>query len=72
MVEPSGNQFLADLESKSKGPNYFFRTMANRPKVLEGFVPLYGRVPCPPPGGGVSLSMSDLGVWGSATRPGCC
>jgi AhpD family alkylhydroperoxidase len=44
MVEPTENEFLASLEAKSKKPNSFFRTMANRPDVLKAFVPLYGAV----------------------------
>jgi AhpD family alkylhydroperoxidase len=44
MVEPAENEFLASLEAKSKKPNSFFRTMANRPDVLKAFVPLYGAV----------------------------
>jgi 8-oxo-dGTP diphosphatase len=44
MVEPAGNEFLAQLENKSKRVSYFFRTMANRPDVLKNFVPLYGAI----------------------------
>jgi uncharacterized peroxidase-related enzyme len=44
MVEPAQNEFLAQLESKSKRPSFFFRTMAHRPEVLKNFVPLYGAV----------------------------
>jgi uncharacterized peroxidase-related enzyme len=44
MVEPAQNEFLASLEAKSKRPNHFFRTMANRPEVLKNFVPLYGAI----------------------------
>ncbi|HZT28517.1 MAG TPA: carboxymuconolactone decarboxylase family protein [Bryobacteraceae bacterium] len=44
LVDPSENEFLADLEKKAKRPNHFFRVMANRPEVLKNFVPLYGAV----------------------------
>lgn len=44
MADPAQNEFLASLESKAKRANPFFRIMANRPKVLEGFVPLYGAI----------------------------
>lgn len=44
MADPAALPFLAELEAKSGRANHFFRTMANRPKVLEGFVPLYGAI----------------------------
>jgi uncharacterized peroxidase-related enzyme len=44
MVEPGQNEFLAGLEAKTRKANHFFRTMANRPAVLEKFVPLYGAI----------------------------
>ncbi len=45
MAEPEGNEFLAGLEAKAGGkPSYFFRVMANRPEVLEKFVPAYAAV----------------------------
>ena len=43
-VEPSQNEFLADLEKRSHRANHFFRTMANRPEALKNFVPLYGAI----------------------------
>ena len=43
-IEPSQNEFLAELEKKSGRENRFFRTMANRPEVLKNFVPLYAAV----------------------------
>lgn len=43
-VDPAENEFLAGLEAKTKKPSPFFRAMAHRPKVLEGFVPLYGAI----------------------------
>jgi len=57
MVEPSGNEFLAGLESKAKRPNHFFRTMANRPEVLKTFVPFYGAVMGP---GAVERRIKEL------------
>ena len=44
MIEPQQNEFLAELESKAKRANHFFRTMANRPEVLKTFIPFYGAV----------------------------
>ena len=44
MADPAGNEFLAQLESKTNRANHFFRTMAHRPEVLKNFVPLYGAV----------------------------
>jgi AhpD family alkylhydroperoxidase len=44
LVEPAGNEFLAELEKKSNRANHFFRTMANRPDVLKNFVPFYGAI----------------------------
>ena len=43
-VDPTQNEFLANLEAKLKKPNAFFRAMANRPEVLKTFVPLYGAI----------------------------
>jgi uncharacterized peroxidase-related enzyme len=48
-VDPAENEFLASLEAKSKQPNPFFRTLANRPEVLKAFVPFYGAVMGPGP-----------------------
>lgn len=44
LIEPTENEFLAQLESKSGKPSHFFRTLANRPEVLQTFVPLYGAI----------------------------
>jgi len=49
LVEPAHNEFLADLEKRSKRTNHFFRTMANRPEVLKHFVPFYGAIMGPGP-----------------------
>jgi uncharacterized peroxidase-related enzyme len=46
-VDPAENEFLASLEARSKQPNLFFRTLANRPEVLKAFVPFYGAVMAP-------------------------
>jgi uncharacterized peroxidase-related enzyme len=43
-VDPSQNEFLAELEQKSGRENRFFRAMANRPEVLKNFVPFYASV----------------------------
>ena len=48
-VEPEQNEFLAELEKKSRRPSHFFRTMAHRPEVLRHFVPLYGAIMGPGP-----------------------
>ena len=57
MADPAQNEFLASLEAKSKRANHFFRMMANRPKVLEAFVPLYGAVMGP---GAVDRRIKEL------------
>ncbi|HLY18479.1 MAG TPA: carboxymuconolactone decarboxylase family protein [Bryobacteraceae bacterium] len=44
LVEPSQNEYLAELEQRSRRANHFFRTMANRPEVLKAFVPFYGAI----------------------------
>ena len=44
LVEPSENEFLANLEAKAKSANPFFRAMAHRPEVLKNFPPLYTAV----------------------------
>jgi uncharacterized peroxidase-related enzyme len=44
MVDPQQDEFLANLENKSKRASHFFRTMANRSEVLKSFVPFYGAV----------------------------
>jgi len=44
LVEPADNEFLAGLEGKAKQPSLFFRAMANRPEVLQSFVPLYSSI----------------------------
>ena len=44
LIEPAQNEFLAGLEKRSNRPNHFFRTMANRPEVLQNFVPFYGSI----------------------------
>jgi uncharacterized peroxidase-related enzyme len=43
-IDPSENDFLSQLEQKSGRENRFFRAMANRPEVLQSFVPLYGAI----------------------------
>jgi uncharacterized peroxidase-related enzyme len=57
MVDPSQDEFLANLEAKAKRPNHFFRTMANRPEVLKTFVPFYGAVVGP---GSVERRIKEL------------
>jgi len=44
LVEPDRNEFLAELETKSKKPSPFFRAMAHRPEVLKNFVPFYSAI----------------------------
>jgi uncharacterized peroxidase-related enzyme len=44
LIEPSQNEFLAELEQKSGRENRFYRTMANRPEILKAFVPFYASV----------------------------
>ncbi|MGA2273878.1 MAG: carboxymuconolactone decarboxylase family protein [Bryobacteraceae bacterium] len=56
-VDPTQNEFLANLEAKLKKPNAFFRAMANRPEVLKTFVPLYGAIVGP---GSVGQRVKEL------------
>src|SRR5689334_20764387 len=44
LIDPSQNEYLAQLEQKSGRENRFYRTMANRPEVLQAFVPFYAAV----------------------------
>ncbi|MBS1855493.1 MAG: carboxymuconolactone decarboxylase family protein [Acidobacteria bacterium] len=46
-IDPSQNEFLANLEARSKQPNPFFRVMAHRPAALQHFVPFYAAVTGP-------------------------
>jgi uncharacterized peroxidase-related enzyme len=57
MMDPAENPFLAELESKSKKANHFYRTMANRPDALKNFVPLYGAIMGP---GSVDRRLKEL------------
>jgi uncharacterized peroxidase-related enzyme len=57
LVEPDRNEFLAELESRSRKPSPFFRAMANRPDVLKNFVPLYGSIVGP---GSVDRRVKEL------------
>jgi AhpD family alkylhydroperoxidase len=44
LVDPSENEFLANLEARARQANPFFRAMAHRPEVLKNFPPLYSAV----------------------------
>src|ERR1041384_7821989 len=44
LIDPSQNEFLQQLEQKSGRENRFYRTMANRPEILQTFVPFYAAV----------------------------
>jgi len=57
MIDPSADEFLASLEAKSRRPNHFFRSMANRPEALKTFVPFYGAVMGP---GAVERRIKEL------------
>ncbi|MEO8595538.1 MAG: carboxymuconolactone decarboxylase family protein [Candidatus Solibacter sp.] len=46
-VDPTENEFLASLESKSKQANPFLRAMANRPEALKSFIPFYASITGP-------------------------
>lgn len=41
LIDPTQNEFLAELEAKAKRPNAFFRAMANRPEALKNYIPFY-------------------------------
>lgn len=57
LVEPAQNEYLTELESKSKRRNNFFRMMAHKPDVLKNFVPLYGSITGP---GAVNRRTKEL------------
>ncbi len=57
LVDPSENEFLAQLEERGKRANHFFRAMANRPEVLKAFPSLYGAIAGP---GGVPRRTKEL------------
>jgi len=44
LVEPSQNETLAQIETKSKRENHFYRMMAHKPEVLKNFPPLYAAI----------------------------
>jgi len=44
LVEPSQNEYLAELETKGRRENRFFRLLANKPEALKNFVPLYAAI----------------------------
>jgi uncharacterized peroxidase-related enzyme len=44
LVEPSQNEFLAEMERKGRRENHFFRMLAHKPEVLKSFVPFYGAI----------------------------
>jgi uncharacterized peroxidase-related enzyme len=53
-VDPADDEFLASLEARGKQANLF---MANRPEVLQTFVPFYGAVVGP---GSVDRRIKEL------------
>ncbi len=44
LVEPAQNEYLAELESKGRRENRFFRMLAHKPEALKTFVPLYAAI----------------------------
>jgi|SRR5579863_1152126 len=44
LVEPAQNEYLAELESKGKRENRFFRLLAHKPEALKNFIPLYATI----------------------------
>jgi uncharacterized peroxidase-related enzyme len=44
LIDPAQNEFLANLEAKSKKANPFFRAMAHNAEALKTFVPFYAAV----------------------------
>lgn len=47
LAEPAQNEYLAELESKGKRENRFFRLLARKPEALKNFVPLYAAIMAP-------------------------
>lgn len=44
LVEPSQNEYLAELERKGGRENRFFRLLAHKPEALKNFIPLYATI----------------------------
>lgn len=57
LVDPSQNQQVADLESKTNKENRFVRALAHRPEVLKHFLPTYGAIMGP---GSVERRLKEL------------
>jgi uncharacterized peroxidase-related enzyme len=68
LVDPSQDEYLAELESKSKKENRLFRTMANRPDALKHFVPFYRAVMGP---GSVERRQKELAYLASSYANEC-
>jgi uncharacterized peroxidase-related enzyme len=57
LLDPSQNEQVAEIESKTRRENHFFRAMAHRPEVLRNFAPTYGAVMGP---GSIERRLKEL------------
>ncbi|MBZ5593218.1 MAG: peroxidase-related enzyme [Acidobacteriia bacterium] len=68
LVEPARNEYLAELESKGKRENRFFRLLAHKPEALKHFVPLYGTIMGP---GSVDRRTKELAYLAASIANEC-
>jgi len=68
LVEPAQNEYLAELESKSKRENRFFRLLAHKPDALKNFIPLYGTIMGP---GSVDRRTKELAYLSASMANEC-
>ena len=68
LVEPTQNAYLAELESKGKRENRFFRLLAHKPDALKNFIPLYGAIMGP---GSVDRRTKELAYLSASMANEC-
>jgi uncharacterized peroxidase-related enzyme len=68
LVEPAKNEYLAELESKGKRENRFFRLLAHKPEALKNFVPLYATIMGP---GSVDRRTKELAYLSASMSNEC-
>ena len=68
LVEPTQNAYLAELESKGKRENRFFRLLAHKPDALKNFIPLYGTIMGP---GSVDRRTKELAYLSASMANEC-
>jgi uncharacterized peroxidase-related enzyme len=68
LVEPAQNAYLAELESKGKRENRFFRLLAHKPEALKNFIPLYATIMGP---GSVDKRTKELAYLSASMANEC-